>query len=290
MKLKKMHWIGMIASALVIAGDLVFFFNEERLFLFLIGLAFGIGALPFIINLTLENKKESKINEMFLEFSRNLAETVATGTPVSKAIINMKNKNYEALSPHIKKLASQIEIGVPIDKALSTFADDVDSRVVRRATSLINEAEKSGGEINYILDSTAKSISEVEKLREERRSAIYNLVVQGYIIFFVFIGIILIMEFKIIPLTENIAGFGSFGGGGISRIEDLTNMAGGTAGNVQDFRTPLLYLLLSQGFFMGLVIGKLTVGSLKSGVKHSLILMISAFLISGGARLFFTPS
>jgi len=284
MKLKKMHWFGIIAAAVIILIDIIFFYNNDRMLLFLMGIALGTVALPFIIGLTLENEREHKIDEMFLEFSRNLAESVSTGTPISRGIINMRNKNFGVMSPNIKKLANQIELGIPVDRALQTFSQDLGSPVVKRAVALIREAERAGGEIDYILDSTAKSISEVEKLKKERKTAIYSLVVQGYIIFFVFIGIILVMEFKIIPLT---AGLGSFAGlpGG---TEDFV---GGPNINIEDFNPeqftrPFLFLLLTQGLFVGLVIGKLTEGSAKKGLKHSFILMITAFLMSSGARLF----
>jgi archaeal flagellar protein FlaJ len=283
MKLKKMHWFGIIAASVIVLFSVIFFFNNERMLFFLIGIALGTLALPFIIGLTLENEREQKVSGMFLEFSRNLAESVAAGTPISKGIVNMKQRNYGVLTPHVEKLANQIQLGIPVDGALQTFANDLDNPVVKRAVALIREAEKAGGEIDYILDSTAKSISEVEKLKKERRSAIYSLVVQGYIIFFVFIGIILVMEFKILPLTAGIGDIGGFSG----NIEDLENSGSGEGGfNPEQFTRPFLYLLLTQGLFVGLVIGKLTEGSIKSGVKHSFILMITAFLISSGARLF----
>jgi len=286
MRLKKMHWFGIIAAAVIILIDIVFFYNNEKMLLFLFGIALGVAALPFVIGLTLENEREGKINEMFLEFSRSLAESAATGTPISKGIVNMRKKNYGVLNPSVKKLSNQIELGIPVDKALQTFAKDLNSPVVQRAVALIREAEKAGGEIAYILDSTAKSISEVEKLKKERKSAIYSLVVQGYIIFFVFIGIILVMEFKILPLT---AGLGSFvglpGEAGAEGFSEDTGEYGGDF-NPEEFTRPFLYLLLTQGLFVGLVIGKLTEGSIKKGVKHSFILMITAFLMSSGARLF----
>lgn len=283
MKLRKMHWFGLGAAIIIIIFGIVFFPTNQRMIFFLSGLGAGAGALPFVISIALENKKEQKINQMFLEFSRNLAESVATGTPVSKGIINVRKKNYGVLNPYIEKLANQVELGIPIDKALETFANDVDSVVIRRAAALIRGAEKAGGEIDYILESTARSISEVEKLKEERRSAIYGLVVQGYAIFFIFIGIVLVMEFRIIPLTEGIGGFGNILGGG-----DITQINAQTAQefNPEELTRPFFYLLLTQGLFVGLVIGKLTEGSIKKGLKHSFILMIAAFLISTGARLF----
>ena len=220
---------------------------------------------------------------MFLEFSRNLAESVSTGTPVSRAIVNMKRKNYGVLNSYVYKLANQIELGIPLDKALQNFADEINNKVINRAVALIKEAEKSGGEIDYILDSTAKSISEIEKLKKERKSAIYNLVVQGYIIFFIFIGIVLVLEFKILPLTTGIGSFTGFGGNLDSFKGDIDAQT--SAIDPGQFTKPFLYLLLSQGFFVGLVIGKLTEGSLKKGLKHSFILMMVAYLVSTGAQL-----
>lgn len=283
MKIRKMHWFGIGAGLLIILFATLFFSSNSKMVLFLSGIGVGAGILPFVVSITLENKNEQKINQMFLEFSRNLAESVATGTPVSKGIINVKNKNYGVLNPYIQKLANQVELGIPIDKALETFANDVDSTVIKRAAALIRGAEKAGGEIDYILESTAKSISEVEKLKEERRSAIYGLVVQGYAIFFIFIGIVLVMEFKIIPLTAGVGGFGNIlTGGDLTAINQQTT----TSLTPEELTRPFLYLLITQGLFVGLVIGKLTEGSVKKGIKHSFILMIAAFLISSGARLF----
>src|SRR3989344_7787637 len=203
MRLKRMHWIGMVFGLATMIVDAIFFLNAEdmNLFFFIFGIALVITLSPFMLNIVLENKKEQGIDEMFLEFSRNLAESVNTGTPVSKSIINMRKKNYGPLSLHVQKLANQIELGIPVHRALQNFGNDVGSPVINRAIALIMEAERAGGEIDYILDSVANSISEIEKLRKERKAAIYNLVVQGYIIFFIFIGIMLVMQFKILPLT-----------------------------------------------------------------------------------------
>src|SRR3989344_2408350 len=187
MKLKKIHYIGFGFAFAILVTD-IFFYNQINLFMFLVGIAVAVASLPFVLGIMLENKKEQEINEMFLEFSRSLAESVTTGTPISKSIVNMGKKSYGPLSPYIQKLANQISLGIPVHHAFQSFADDVGSPVISRAISLIREAERAGGEIDYILDSVAKSISEIEKLKKERKTAIYNLVVQGYITFFIFIG------------------------------------------------------------------------------------------------------
>src|SRR3989338_11662010 len=163
MRLKRMHWVGIIAAVILVGLSFAFFMNNRKMLFFLVGIAVGILALPFVMATIFEGKKQQQIDDMFLEFTRNLAESVATGTPISKSIVNMRNKNYGALNPHIAKLANQIELGIPIEQALRTFSYDVGSPVIRRAVALIREAERAGGEIDYILESTAKSIAEVEK-------------------------------------------------------------------------------------------------------------------------------
>ena len=76
----------------------------------------------------------------------------------------------------------------------------------------------------------------------------------------------------------------------LSGISDI-GIAGSGATDVgidqKQIADAFLYLLLIQGLFSGLVIGKLSEGDVKSGVKHSFVLMITAFLISAGANLIF---
>src|SRR3989344_465925 len=175
---------------------------ESNLLYFLTGISVFIAGLPFFISLILESRAEREKEEMFLEFSRDLVENVKAGTPISKSIINIKEKDYGVLSPHIKKLANQISLGISIKLAFETFSRDTRSKTISRAVTIISESEKAGGKIEDILESVAKSISQIEKLRKERRNAMYNLVVQGYIIFFIFIVIILVMEFKVLPISS----------------------------------------------------------------------------------------
>ena len=282
MKIGKTHWIGIVFALAIVAADFFFFRNDE-IFFFLIGIALVVLILPFMTNLIISVNRQKDKNERFLEFTRNLAESVKSGTPIGQSIVNLRNKNFGSLTPHITKLANQISVGIPISRAFETFALDISSPSVRRAVGLIKEAESAGGQIEDILDSVAFSVYQTEKLRKERRAAIYNLVVQGYIIFFIFIGIMLVMQFKILPLTTDIGSVGSLGGITGSGIEAS---GAGVLASAEELARPFLYLLLIQGIFTGFTIGKLSEGSIKAGIKHSFILAIAAFLISSGAAAF----
>jgi len=282
MHFTKAHWIG-ITFAVLVGGIDVIFLRGDNLFYFLLSIAAIAAFLPFIANLVIESKTEKEKDERFLEFTRNLAESVKSGNPVAKSILNMRNKNFGSLTPHIGKLASQLSIGIPISKAFETFANDINSPTVSRAVALIREADSAGGKIDNILDSVAQSMYQIDKLRKERQAAIYNLVVQGYIIFFIFIGIMLIMQFKVLPLTADIGGVST-----VTSINSATGPAtiGSNSAAAERLTRPFLYLLIVQGFFTGLMVGKLSEGTIKAGLKHSFILSIAALLISSGAQAF----
>ncbi len=87
MRLEKVHWIGIIFSLVVLVADVVFF-RDDKLFIFLIGIGLVIAALPFIVSLVLDNTREKEKNEKFLEFTRNLAESVKSGNPIAQSILN----------------------------------------------------------------------------------------------------------------------------------------------------------------------------------------------------------
>jgi len=291
MELKTRHWIGIGLGVLIIIADLALFM-KEKIFIFLLGIALLIVALPFIASTMIETGREKEKEDMFLEFSRNLVESVKAGTPISKSILNVKDKEYGSLGPHVIKLANQIALGIPVRQALTIFAKDVDNKVVSRSVALITEAEASGGKIDDILESTAKSVSEVEDIKKARKSSMYNTVVQLYIIFMIFLVIMIVMQIKFIPMIQKTIGeAGGFAGaGGIS----LGGLEGGASKDIEGTNALLnrifLVLILVQGFFAGLVIGNLSEGSIKAGIKHSAIIVALAFLIITGAQTFFEPA
>ena len=277
MEIKKIHLVGLGIAVIIIS--LAFLVYGTRFFFLLVGMGAISGILPFVLSIMKEARESSEKEQMFLEFARNLVESVKAGTPISKSIINIKEKPYGVLSPNINKLAIQIYMGIPLTIALQVFSKDVNNKTISRAITLIGQAEKSGGEIGEILESVAGAVNTSDKLKKERKAVISTLVVQGYIIFFVFMIIVLVMQFKIIPLLSGIQGASSL---------DVELGVSTQFENVQgEVTNSFLYLILIQGFFSGLAIGKLAEGSIKSGVKHSFALSMMAFVISAGANIFF---
>ncbi len=275
MELKKIHKIGLIVAGVIILLSFLLF--NTRFFFFVIGIGVIVGVSPFVFSIMAESKIANEKEDMFLEFARNLVESVKTGTPISKSLVNMRGKSYGMLSPNIDKLANQISLGIPLNTALKVFSKDINNKNISRSLTLIGQAERAGGDIGQILEAVAKAVNITDKLKKQRKSTISTLIAQGYIIFFVFMIIVLVMQFYIVPMISGIADIGALGIGGISATGE------GVGG--EEIANAFFYLLLFQGFFTGLVIGKLSEGRIKAGVKHSFALVLLSFIVSSIANL-----
>lgn len=275
MEIRKSQIVGVAIGLATMLFSLVLL-QGTKIYFLVMGVGVLIAILPFVLTTIEETKIASEKEEMFLEFARNLVESVKTGTPISKSIINMKGKNFGVLTGNTNKLANQISLGIPLNKALHVFSKDVGNKSIARSLTLIGQAERAGGDIGEILESVAGAVSTSDKLKKERKAAISTLVVQGYIIFVVFMIIVLIMQFQILPMVSGIADVGALGVG-----------TAGEAIETEEIANAFLYLLLIQGFFTGLTIGRLSEGNIKSGIKHSFALMFLSFIVSAAANVFF---
>jgi len=275
---KQKYWIGIFFAFIIICIDIYLYFVEDlkRLFFPLLILAFSVGWSQFWIDFYNENKRQKEIEEKFLEFIRSLVGTVKSGVSIPKGIISISEENYGALTPYVTKLARQIEWGIPIHTALITFANDTENKVIKRSVSIIIEADESGGDIEDILESVSLSVVNIKKMKEERRSSIFSQIVQGYIVFFVFIGIMLLLQLWLFPQLQNALNINQ------EEVDFSTTIALGSffqKGTTTNLDFIFFSLILIQGFFAGIMIGKFSEGSLKQGLIHSIILMTIATLI-----------
>ncbi len=148
---------------------------------------------------------------------------------------------------------------------MQVFARDTKNKIISRSANIIIQAEESGGKIGSILDNVAKGVREIEDIKKERKSAMYGQVIQGYVIFTIFLVIILVLQLWLIPQMQ-----------GITQLGGESQMSFESVGFLNN---SLLILLFIQSFFIGLVIGQLSEGNIRSGIKHSVILIILAYLI-----------
>ena len=285
---QKKYIFGVILGIIILIFDFLTFRGTEW-FVPGIAIAITITWAQYWMDFFIENQKQKMFEAKFLEFVRNLASAIKSGIPAGRAIMHVSHADYGALSPYTKKLANQVEWAIPLHKALFNFSSETANPVIKRSISTVIEAERAGGNLEDVLESITNSLVEIKKIKMTRKANIQGTLIQSYIIFFVFLGVMIVIQNMLIPYLGSFgAGNDVIGMGGqgsfmdeepnfdFSSIESALLSIGDW---VTSLRGILLMLALIQGCFAGLVMGKLAEGDIGSGVKHSLILMTVAFFV-----------
>ncbi|MBW2995023.1 type II secretion system F family protein [Candidatus Woesearchaeota archaeon] len=287
-----LHYIAIAAGILLLTLNLLAL-KGTRWFIPLIVIAVTVAWFPFWIDFFVNRRKQKDIERMFPDFVSDLVNTVKSGVPISQGIVDISSRDYGSLSPHVKKLASQIQWAIPLHRALTYFAERTKNPLVRRSISTVIEAEKSGGNIEDVLRGITKSLVEIKELKDRRKAMIHSQIVQAYVIFGVFLIVMVFIQNSLIPYLSRIQGgtLGAvFGGGAGESISLMTRRITISFASFSDFFSSLsqyfihlegIFTLLAiiQGLFAGLVLGKLSEGEISAGIKHSLILMTAALLV-----------
>jgi hypothetical protein len=210
----------------------------------------------------------------FPEFLRDVVEGTRAGMSLPQAIQNTETGSYGPLDKEIEKMNAQLDWGIPFGQVLRTFGEDTGSEVILRSVDTIIQAYQSGGNIQDVLESVGDNIRTLRQLKEERESQLYGEMITGYVVFFIFIGILIALTSYLLPsLASAQASLGSTGS---------FSAFGGGAGNLQEnitlYESWFKRLVFIQAIFSGLIIGKLSEGELKAGFKHVGILFAIGYL------------
>ena len=246
---------------------------QELQFIFLNFAAILLIFLPIGVVKYREYQKKQMMEEEFPEFLRDIIQGTRAGMSLPQAIRNTESGSYGALDEKISKMSAQIEWGVPFDEVLTEFGKETGSATVQRSVDTIIQAYDSGGNIQDVLESVSDNIRSLRQLREERQSQLYGEMVTGYIVYFIFIGILVALTTYLLPNLANASSslggsLSFFGGGGGASLEQ----------NIALYRQWFTRLVYIQAIFSGLIIGKLAEGEMKAGFKHVAILFASGYL------------
>jgi flagellar protein FlaJ len=214
-------------------------------------------------------RRIAKIDAIFPDFVRDLAESRRAGMTFVKAILFASKGNYGILTPEIQKISQQVSWGGSVTDALIAFSQRVNTKSIRRTISLIVEASNSGGNVADVLDVAAKDAREIKMLEAERRTNMASYVVVIYVGMFVFLAIVLILCTSFIPAVV--------GGEGAQGMQGL--MGGGNSASQADIAGVFYLACLVQAFGSALVAGVFEDGQFSSSVKHIFIMVFLTWLL-----------
>ncbi|MBI1971727.1 MAG: type II secretion system F family protein [Candidatus Aenigmarchaeota archaeon] len=249
-----------LAAAIVVTGiNLLYFTHDPLIFQLLGSLAVAMSLGPSLLISYSEYSTAREIETKFPLYITDVVDGVRAGMTLPIAMKAAAKHDYGRLNPSVRQMSAQMDWGVPFDDVLRSFSESAGTPLIRRTVATIIETHRSGGNIVEVLQAVSGAIIEVNKIKSERASHIYGQMITGYTIFFVFLAVLIGLQKFLLPSLSGL-------GGGLE---------GGLSGEVNSGLYDLMFtaMIIIQGTFSGLAIGKMAEGSLFGGLKHSVALV-----------------
>ncbi|MEM5793230.1 MAG: type II secretion system F family protein [Candidatus Aenigmatarchaeota archaeon] len=236
-------------------------------------------------------------------FLRDLTAATKAGLPLHKAIISLRKNNYGPLSKEVRKMAYQLSWNVDVIKVLESSKKRLKkSPTLEKSLRILIESYKSGGRISEILDSLSNTLVSIQETEKDRKSSLQQYVTAMYIISLVFIAIVVAINKLMVPIFETSTVMGESEVGIMSNNPCNFCVFGFSINclpcriysficnffRINDVSISCYYfglffsMSIVQSIAGGLVAGQIGEGSVKAGIKHSLILLfitISIFFL-----------
>jgi flagellar protein FlaJ len=194
-------------------------------------------------------------------FLRGLAETVEREGSIIRAINLVLQSKLGLLGREMKEV-STTNLGYSLKRAMLMIEYRTSSVVLKRVLSLLVIASESTRNMKDILVMAAEDADSFIRLRRERTLNLVGYTISTYVCFGVFLYVYWTFKSSFLPSLTGLSGFSS----GLAFMPVMAEA---------------YYVALFLGLTLGLLVGALAEGSLLSGLKHSLIMIVAAIIVMG---------
>ncbi|HUL38703.1 MAG TPA: type II secretion system F family protein [Methanomassiliicoccales archaeon] len=244
--------------------------------------ALGLMAIcgPYGFYATRKYKRIKEIESRLPDFLRDVAEAGRFGMTLAEAVKVASRGRYGGLTPEIRRMAAQIDWGVPAAEAMRLFAERVDTPLTNRMMSIIIKANDAGGNVADVLTMVAHDAREVMLTEEERKISMATYTVVIYVAFVVFIATIFILNSTFLPKMEEAGA--SVAEGAKNAGIDTNSIATIQVAVIPTIQLIFIVAVVIHAFGDGILAGVLQDGRIANGMRHSFIMLVIGLV---GTRL-----
>lgn len=220
---------------------------------------------PFILFHELQRRRIHRIEAGIPEFLKRLAVINDVGMPIVDSIRALDEANLGLLSAEVKLMSKDLGWSHDLRYALTKFESRVRTVALSRIIRLITRASETTGNIKETLRVAANYAELAEKLRQEKFNIMFSYLIVVYMAFAVFLIVLYVFITMFLPHVPDTTVGVSAGGFSISSVREY----------------PLLFFhaAIIQGFVSGIIAGQMMGVNIYDGMKHSMIMVTSAYLL-----------
>lgn len=228
------------------------------------GIVLAVG--PIGIKGMLDDRRQRALEAQFPDLLSDMAANRRAGFTLAESVELAARGDYGPLTSEVNTMAAHLSWNMPFKEALRRFALRVDTPLVVRATTLILEAERSGGHITDVLSAVARDAREIRRLDRERHLAMKTYTIVMYVTFLVFLAVVAVLQAQLLPQIVE-ATSGARGGDGV---------VPGASIPVESYRTFFFTSAIVQALGSGSMAGIMARGRVLPGLIHAAVMTLLA--------------
>lgn len=222
-----------------------------------------VAIIPYSIDTYRLKKKQNRKEVSFSEFLFKMSELMRGGIDPVKSVIDLAKTDLGEMQETIEGAASKLILGYSFSDAMEGVAKDLKSKLVGKYINVVVEAAYTGGDVADLMQRTSEDMRAVIGIKREKEASLKQYIVIFYLAQGIIIMLTYLLSTSLLPMLQG-AGSEILGGSG-----DVSNI---------NFQRGFFHLILINGFFGGLIIGQISEGEIKHGLKHSAVLLIASYL------------
>jgi len=226
-------------------------------------LASLVAITPFGIDTTLQKRKIRRKERLYTEFLFKLSELMRGGLNPIKGVIEIAKTDLGELTPHVRLAGTLMSFGKGFDEAMRSMACSLKSALITRYTDLIIQASYAGGSVADLILKSSEDMRSIIEIEREKEGNLAQYVFIFYFAQAIIVFIAFTLSTSLFPFLASVGATSFLGKNELATL---------------DFRTGFFHLIIINAFFGGLIIGKITEGEAKFGLKHSAILMAVSYI------------
>lgn len=233
-------------------------------------IAFMIATIPYTIDVYRQKRILKKKELEFSNVLYKLSELMRGGIDPVKGMIAISKGELGILKKDVQDCASSLVLGHSFKYSMNRLKDAIGSKLIAKYVNIVVQASHTGGNVSDLVFRTSEDMRSILALEKEKEGNLKQYVFVFYMAQGILLTLVYELSSSLLPMVKTMGTSNMFGslaphGSGISDI---------------NFQQGFFHLLIINALFGGLIIGMITEGDLKQGLKHSNILILSSYIMS----------
>ncbi len=222
-----------------------------------------VAMTPYSIDRFFQRREKKKNEEDFSQFLFKLSELMRAGIDPIKSVVELSKTDLGSIKKHVTLAASSLMLGNSFEESMKKTSASLKSELISKYIDLVVQASYTGGAVSNLILKASEDMRSMIMIEREMQGNLQQYVMIFYFAQLILIVMVYILSTQLFPFLTDSGMKALFGGSGIGDL---------------NFKQGFFHLLIINALIGGIIIGKITEGSAKDGLKHSVILTVVSYL------------